>query len=399
MTTLEEALRMIRERSVTTSRTEEIDIVRSAGFVLAETIVSNINMPPFNRATMDGYAFRHADACPGVAFRIVGTIGAGLDQETRLGATECVRIMTGSPVPADADTVIPVEQTEEGGDQVRFISVPDKAANIAPRGSELKVNDFVLRAGHRIGTQEIGILAAVGRKTARIYAPPAVAFMATGDELADPGASRGSAQIWNANGYVLHTQIRGVQAIPHDLGIALDRKDDLREKIRAGLERDFLLISGGVSRGRFDFVPEVLAEFNVEKVFWKLQVKPGHPTFFGVRGSTLVFGLPGNPISTLLAFELYAAPAIRRFMHDPHPDAARYSGVLTAEVSNRSGRLHLVPCVSEWRDGGFLLAPLRTGGSADIFAIAGADAVAITPPEMTHARKGDTVTFFKLGQR
>jgi molybdopterin molybdotransferase len=393
----EEARRLILERVVSGHISEGVPIVQSLGYVLAEDVRSPINMPAFNRAAMDGFAFRHAETDETDTFAIKATLAAGEASEVEIGHGECVQIMTGAPVPEGADTVIPVEKTEivkEG--KARFLAVPSRGMNIAFKGEDVRVGKKVLETGQLIRSQEIAVLAALGRQSVRIYAGPRVAFAATGEELVEPGGKLQPGRIYNSNAYSLWSQILRAGAKPIYLGVIRDTRKDLRQKLRKGLQSDILILSGGVSMGRFDLVPEILAEFHVEILFSRLLVKPGQPTVFGVRGETLVFGLPGNPIATLYAFDQYVAPAVRKFRRHPHPLPTRYQGELTESVRTKAGFVYLVPCVSEWRAGKYRLTPFKPHGSADIFAIAGADALALIPSEVEQAEKGERVSFHKL---
>jgi molybdopterin molybdotransferase len=398
MTTLDEALRIIRDHAIVGSETVSTEVRRAAGLVLAEDVASDMDMPAFDRAMMDGFAYRHRDVATHETMHIVATVAAGEEFTGDLAPGECVRIMTGAPVPSDADTVIPVEETREEGDRVRFEAPPPEGHHISPRGEDLVTGAVVLREGQLLGSAEVGVLAAVGRRSVRVYGPPRVAYLSTGDELLEPGEPLRPGMIRSSNSSAVHAQILALRALPHDLGIARDVEDDLREKIGRGLEHDMLLLSGGVSRGRYDLVPDVLEKLGVQLLFHRLLVKPGHPTLFGVRDRALVYGLPGNPIAALFAFELYAAPAIRAFMRHPRPSTTRYLGELTESITKRPGKETLVPCFTEWRDAGFLVRPIRTHGSADIFGMTGANAIAILPADVGHFEAGRPVPFCRLGE-
>ncbi|MFH1278906.1 MAG: gephyrin-like molybdotransferase Glp [Candidatus Eisenbacteria bacterium] len=398
MTTFDEAIRIIGEKSVEGDRTAEIEITAATGYVLAEEVVSDIDMPRFDRAMMDGFAIRRSDSPVRSFHRIVGTISAGDSLSVPLAEGECARIMTGAPLPEAADTVVPQEESEEEGEWVRFMRLPPRGAHISPMGEDVRAGDVVLRRGTLLGPPGIGILAAAGRQTARVFAPPAVAFAATGEELVEPGEVLGPGRIWNSNAYMLQSQIAEARALPHYLGIARDREDDLRAKVTEGLGYDMLVISGGVSMGRCDLVPPLLAECGVRVFFRHVRVKPGYPTLFGARGKTLVFGLAGNPIATLFGFELYVRPVIRAFLRHPKPLAAFLRGELTESVTKREGRTSLAPCICEREDGRFLLTPIRTHGSADLFAVAGADSIAVLPEEKGTMGKGAVVRFCRIGK-
>jgi molybdopterin molybdotransferase len=399
MTAFTEALRIARESAVRGEKTAEVDITAATGYVLAETVFSDIDMPPFDRAMMDGFAVRRPDvACEG-SLRIAGSIAAGDPPGPPFREGECVRIMTGAPLPRGADTVIPLESVEEADGRVRFPLLPLAGAHVSPKGEDVRAGDLVLRAGSLLGPQEIGILAAVGRPSVRIYAPPSVAYVATGDELVEPGEKPGPGQIRNSNAYTLHVQIIEARGIAYNLGVVRDRESDLKKKIEEGLRHDMLLLSGGVSKGRHDLVPALLAACGVQIRFRGVDVKPGYPTLFGARGRTLVCGLAGNPIAALFGFELYVRPAIRAFFRHPRPEAVRHRGELTEGIGKKTGRAALVPCLTEWAGGRILVTPVRTHGSADIFAVAGADSIAILPSETDKIARGEEVEFFRMGER
>jgi len=402
----EEALDILRQHAVAGTETLEVSLTEASGHVLAEDVIADIDMPRFDKAAMDGYAYRHGEAAGRAALRIVTTIAAGDTPGASIATGECARIMTGAPVPAGADTVVPIEETsyvDQAGQPVaeetpwvRFHAEPERGSHIASRGEDLRSGTVVLRDGHLIRHQSVAILASVGRTKVRVHAGPSIAFAATGEELVEPGLSLTSGKIYNSNAWTVWSQILAAKGRPHYLGIIRDQVEDLRSKVAAGLEHDMLIFSGGVSTGRFDYVPRVLAESGVELHFNKLMVKPGRPLVFGSRGRTLVFGLPGNPVSTLYAFDSYVAPTVRVFRHHPRPQAIRYHGELTETVRNKSGRLLLQPCRCDWNGETYLLTPIHTHGSADIFAVADATALALIPAGLEAVEKGKMVGFRML---
>ncbi len=393
----EEAQQIILERAIAGTRIVEVPVASASGSVLAEEVRSPLDMPPFNKAAMDGFAFQWADAEESDTFRIVATVAAGDAPGGSLQSGECIRIMTGAPVPLPADTVVPVEETsllEE--DRVKFHDVPARGMHIALQAEDIRTGDVAVKAGHRIQHQDVAILAAVGRCTVKVYDDPTIAFAATGEELVEPGTPLKPGQIYNSNASCLRSQILRARGRPHPLGTLRDDPQELRDSILAGLEHDMLILSGGVSMGTFDYVPEVFRSLGVEILFHQLLVKPAKPTLFGVRDSTLVFGLPGNPVSTLYAFDQYVALAIRVFQRHPQPQTTHYRGELTQSTSGAGNRLLLVPCVCDWAGDHYLLTPLGHHGSADIFAISGANALALIPAGIDEVRRGQMVSFRKL---
>jgi molybdopterin molybdotransferase len=402
----EEALDILMQRAVAGSEVLEVPLAEASGHVLAEDVLSDIDMPRFDKAAMDGYAYRHGDTVGSTSLKVVATIAAGDRPGDSIGSGECARIMTGAPIPTGADTLVPIEETSyvdpagqsvaEDTAWVRFHAEPARGAHIAARGEDLRAGTVVLRTGHLIRHQSIAILASVGRTRVRVQAGPSIAFAATGEELIEPGLPLAPGKIYNSNALTLWSQILAAKGRPHYLGILRDQVEDLRTKIAAGLQHDMIVLSGGVSAGSFDYVPAMLTELGVECHFHKLMVKPGRPMLFGTRGRTLVFGLPGNPISTLYAFDLFVAPTIRVFRHHPHPQVIRYRGELTEAVRKPSGRLLFQPCRCEWNGESYLLTPIHTHGSADIYAVAEATALALIPAGVEVVEKGKPVGFRKL---
>jgi molybdopterin molybdotransferase len=405
----DDAQRIVRERSIAGSATVELPIQDAFGHVLAESITSTINMPLFNKSAMDGFAFRFGDLSEGNSFKIVAMIQAGKTPNVKIAANECVWIMTGAPVPDDCDTVIPIEDTQvmrssdttsntspEVNQEVRFMSPPRRGQHMAILGEDIKEGDVALKAGHLLQHHDVAVLATVGRATVKVYRPPSVAFAATGEELVEPGNPLQPGMIYNSNAYALWSQIKQTNATAEYIGVIKDTREDLREKLTEGLKHDILVLSGGVSMGEYDYVPDILAELGVEIQFHKVMIKPGRPTLFGVCGDTLVFGLPGNPLATIYSFMLYTAPAIRHWQHHPNPFGFRYKGELMEPVTKKSGRTQLVPCELELIDGRYQLYPRKTHGSADLFSVSGAKALAIIPAAAREAKRGETVGFRKL---
>jgi molybdopterin molybdotransferase len=397
MITFDEALRIILDRSRPVTRTVESPIEETATRVLAEDVIAPFDIPGFRRAMMDGFAFRHDEASRG-CLRIAGAVAAGECLDGTLEQGFCVRIMTGAPLPDGADTVIPLEEAEDCGAEIRFGHPPDRGRHVSPRGEDVQAGSTVLRDGHLIGAQELGILAAVGRRTVRIVAAPVVAFAVTGDELVEPGRPLPCGAIYNSNGFVLRSQIAAAGGSACDLGVVQDREEAVARAIREGLAHDILIFTGGVSRGVRDLVPPMLARGGVEILFHGIRVHPGQPTLFGIGERTLVFGLAGNPWAALLGYELYVAPALRAAQRKPNPEGTSYRGELTSPLTKKPGFARLVPCVREWRSDRFCLTPLRTHGSADIFSAPGADSVAIVPAESGSIRAGEFVRFHALSR-
>ena len=282
--------------------------------VLAEDVVSDLDLPPFDRAAMDGYALRASDVADApAALEVVGEVRAGQWPDLTVGPGQAVRIMTGAPLPPGADAVQQVEKTQPLDEfRVTIRSPVEPGANVAPRGSEVRAGDVVLARGRVIDPAAIAVLASAGKARVRVARRPVVALLVTGDEIVDVSASPAPGQIRNSNGPAVAAQARLAGATVRLLGVAPDRQEAIAEALGAGLAADVLVVSGGVSAGDYDLVEPALLGLGATFLFTKVAVKPGAPLVFGRRGETLVFGLPGNPVSAQVTFDLFVRPALLR---------------------------------------------------------------------------------------
>jgi molybdopterin molybdotransferase len=312
MMPFEEALRIVLD-SAEMLGSEPVDITRAVNRILAEDVKSDIDMPPFDRAVMDGYACRREDLANELT--IIETIQAGTPPKKVIGPNQCAKIMTGAPVPKGADCVVMVEFTENPTDStVRFIGEKTDD-HIRPQGEDIKTGQVVLSNGTRIRPQHIAILASVGHTQIHVSKRPKVGIIATGDELVEPQSKPNPGQLRNSNSYQLTAQLDSIGAAVTYYGIARDTADDIdRTFKKAASENDVVIISGGVSMGDFDLVPGILKQNNVELLFEKIALKPGKPTVFGISEKAYCFGMPGNPVSTFAVFELIVKPFLYRLM-------------------------------------------------------------------------------------
>ena len=381
MTTPDEALAIVLEN---TPRLDAVEapLVEAVGARLAEPVASDIDLPPFDKSAMDGYAVRAADvASPPAELEIIEELPAGVAPTKEVGPGQCTKIMTGAPVPAGADMVVIVEDTETAGEErVRILQADPKSRNICACGEDIRKGRTVLEAGHAVRSSEVGLLASVGRDRVQVYRRPRVAVLTTGNELVPTTETPGPGQIRDANSWSLNACCLRAGVAVDRLGVAKDEEADLREKIGAGLERDVLLVSGGVSMGEWDLVPKVFDAFGVTIHFATIRMKPGKPTVFATHGSGIIFGLPGNPVSTLVAWRLFVWPAIRKMMGHPDPAPPPVHGRLTAPVTVGGKRTLFMPACLR-RDGvGRTVEPVATRGSADLVGFCRADALAILEP-------------------
>jgi len=357
------------------------------GRVLAEPVASDIDSPPYTKAMMDGYAVIAGDLMP--EREIIEEIPAGKVPTRNVQSGQASRIMTGAPMPAGADAVVMIERTQLlPGDCVDITGPVKPGQHVLVQGSEMGAGDMILSPGTMINPQELGLLAAVGRTQVRVRRFPVVAVLSTGDEIVEPPTMPGPGQIRNSNGPMLLGQVKRAGAVPIYMGIAGDTPESLRSLITRGLEQaDVLLLSGGVSAGKFDLVPNVLQELGIVAHFHKVMLKPGKPLLFGTRDRKLVFGLPGNPVSSFVCFELFIRPALRRLSgeHDPAPKFADLP--LAGPLVTDNDRPTYWPA----RVRHSTVTALPWTGSADLRALHTANALLALPAGEIKYRAGDVV--------
>ena len=385
MIRFEEALKIVIENAPAL-RGERVDILASSGRVLLENVCSDINMPPFNRSAVDGFACRRGDL--GQELTVIETIRAGQAPEKTLGPGQCSRIMTGSPVPEGADCVVMVEDTIDiSENRIRFTGNHTKD-NISRFAEDVREGDLVIEAGTMIRPQHIAIMAAVGYVNPLVATRPKVAVISTGDEIVEPQLKPGISQIRNSNGYQLVEQIRKAGALPDYMGIAPDNEKDTLDKILVAMERnDVVLLTGGVSMGTFDFVPSVMEKAGITILFRKIALQPGRPTVFGKKDDKLIFGLPGNPVSSFTLFEVLVKPMLWKMMGVIDFYSILRLPMGTDYERRRSDRMQWLPV--SIRDG--KVFPLEYHGSAHIFSLASADAIAAIPFGVTKLNIGDLI--------
>ena len=343
----------------------------AVGRALMEDIRSGIDMPPFDKSAVDGYAVRSAEVEAGRPLRKVGLIQAGDVFKGNVGPGQCVKIMTGAPVPPGADCVIMVEDSSENNGFVKFSKAAVHGANICPRGEDIKKGQKILARGTVISVSHIAALAAVGRGRVKTGALPEVSLVNTGGEIVPPGAKLGKNQIYNSNGPMLSAMLKtdGIIAAPV---IARDDAKEMKEALAKALKADIVIISGGVSMGDYDLVPGVLKSLGVKAVFHKVRVRPGKPMFFGMKGRKLVFGIPGNPVANFLAYLAYVRPAIRKLASCPDYAPEFKTGTCAGKFEPKTPRRALVLSNTRAKIE-YSLSEVSNNGSADILALAAAN--------------------------
>ncbi|HOG72663.1 MAG TPA: molybdopterin molybdotransferase MoeA [Tenuifilaceae bacterium] len=388
MIRFEEAYALVLSRVVTIQKPERVLLLESLHRVLAEDIVSDINMPPFRKSAVDGFACRMSDLR--MPLKIVETIAAGSLPTMQVEPGTCAKIMTGAPIPLGADCVLPVEDTRLADDlYVEFTGMEAKK-NICELGEDIRIGDVSINKGIIIGPQHIAIMAALGYHQPLVATQPRVGILPTGDELVEPNIKPLGGQIRNSNGYQLVAQTKAAGALPSYYGIVSDSKDATYEVLaKAIAENEVVALTGGVSMGDYDYVPEIMEKLGVTIHFSSVAVQPGKPTTFGTLDNKLVFGLPGNPVSAFIQFELLVKPAIRKLMgcKQLNPTAIRLP-LAEDYRRNRAERMALVPVKII---AGSAVLPVEFHGSAHIFALGNADGIIAVPIGTTKIDKGEIV--------
>ncbi len=395
MLTVEEALEQVLGRA-RVLETERVDLRLALGRVLAEPVVSRRVIPPWANASMDGYAVRAADtlAAP-VTLAVVGRVTAGMLPARPLARGEAVRIFTGAPLPPGSDAVVPQEEVEAEGDRVRLARPVQAGASVRPRGEDVEAGQRVLEPGRALGPAEVGLLAALGHSPVLVHRRPRVAILSTGNELADLGAEPAPGQIPNTNTYSLMAQVVEAGGEPVNLGVAPDRVEAIAERLEWGRAADVLVTSAGVSVGELDLVREALTRAGATLHLWQVAMRPGKPITVGSLGPTLVFGLPGNPVSAMVTFELFVRPALRKMSGRTALFRPRLPARALERIANPGPRRGYLR-VTLARDGDGYGARL-TGdqGSAILRSMVLADGLAVVPGGTT-LEAGDRVDVIVL---
>jgi molybdopterin molybdotransferase len=376
--------------------TESVSLLTALGRVLAQDIAADRDYPPFHRSIRDGYAVRAADTRPGATLRLIGELKAG---DTPTGSVEpgtCIQIMTGAAVPEGADAVVMVEHTRREGEVVTLDRALPAGQHIVPRGSEQCGGKTVLRKGARLAFAQLASAAQVGIAEASVFRVPRIAILSTGDEVVDFTATPGPFQIRNSNSVSLAAQVATLDAEPVLLGNARDTREDLRARIAAGLESGALILSGGVSVGKYDLVEPVLREFGAELVFDAVAIRPGKPMVFAICQGKPVFGLPGNPVSTMVTFDLFVRPAIEILSGTAPPSLPLFEAILTESMKEKPGLTHFLPAALE-SGSPPRVTPLRWQGSGDIIAMAGANCLLVIPSDRETINAGERVAVLPRG--
>ena len=380
---------------------ESVSLTGSLGRTLAQDVRARAPVPPFAKATMDGYAVRASDTRPEAASRsaelaVIEDLPAGRISRKAIGPGQGVRIMTGAPLPKGADAVVMVEDTEKSGTRVKIFRAVAPGDNIGKAGEDLEKGDLILEKGDLIGPAEVGMLAALGLASVRVSSQPKLAVIATGDEIVEPGKKTGPGRIWNSNGYSLLCLALQAGTEASYLGIARDKNSQLKLKIQEAESADILVLSGGVSVGDYDLVKEELRGLGVRPIFWQLRIKPGKPTYFGVRGRQLVFGLPGNPTSAMVMFHLFTRPAIDRMLGRKRPGLRSAKAVLEQAIAVRPGRTQFLRGVLAGEGPVLRVHPFPDQRSGVLRSMVKSRVLIVVPADTSRIEKGREVEILFL---
>jgi molybdopterin molybdotransferase len=391
-----EALRIILESSARIDGIEDASIFDSAGRILGEDIISDINIPPLDNSAMDGYAVISSDTRgasntnPAVLPVIAEIQAGGSYDKIYVNAKTAVRIMTGAPIPAGADSVIQFEDTREDNKSVYIFREVMKGENIRLAGEDIPKGKKMLTAGRRLNSADAGLIASLNRKSVKVRPRPRIAIISTGDEIADIGETSAEGIIRNSNAYVLYTEIKKY-AIPHIIGIARDNLKDTVDMLRAGLDHDVMITTGGVSMGKYDFVKEAASELGIGIMVENILMKPGKPCVFGMKGSKLFFGLPGNPVSTLVSFIQFVRPAILTLMGASKTSKPEVLAILDDDISKKPGRMHFVRGYYSIINGNIHVATTGPQGSGILRSMSEANCLILVPSDTEHVKAGEKV--------
>lgn len=392
MVSFEEARTIILE-CTTPAGIERVHLMEAAGRILAEDVAAPWDLPLWDNSAMDGYAVRWQD-CTNMpcTLRVAGFLPAGAKADGITVEAGCaVRIMTGAPIPDGCDAVVPVEETDGGQQKVTIREPLQKGQHIRFRAEDVAAGVIFVRSGTRIRPPEINMLAGFGMALVPVFRRPVVAILSTGDELVELGRTPGPGEIINSNTLSLAAAVQETGCIPRIIGIARDNRESHVEKIGEGLKADVLITSAGVSAGDCDLVRDILEELGAKQMFWKVGIKPGGPTAFAMYGSTPVFSLPGNPVSTMITFEEFVRPALLRMQGHQRVFQPLFKAVLRDPLWKKTGKVQMIRLRLEKEQGRWFASSAGNQQTAILKTMVNAQAIAVLPAESTSFAAGDEV--------
>ena len=378
---------------------ERVALLDALGRVLSDRVIAPLTLPPWDNAGMDGYAVLGSDVASASAtrparLRVLETVAAGQSPSVPVRAGTATRIMTGAPVPQGADTVVRVEDTDGGTDQVTITDSRDAGRNVRPRGEDLQAGNVLFEAGTALGPAQIGVLASIGAAVVNVYRRPRVAILGSGDELVDLDRSIDALEgrrIISSNNYALHALVRVAGGEPLNLGVTPDDPSALRDAFERSRGCDLLVTTAGISVGEFDYTREVLAGLGAEMKFWRVRMRPGAPLGFGVWRDMPWVGLPGNPVSTMVTFELFVRPAIRRMLGYRQLFRRPVPVVLDEAVTLSAPRTHFLRAIVRFGDSGPTARLTGPQGSGILTSMSLANALLVVPEDRPRVEAGETL--------
>jgi len=395
MVTVEEALDKILSR-IKPLGFEKVSILEALGRVIAEDIYADRDIPPFDNSGMDGYAvrsedIRNASSNRPVRLEVIEDLPAGFISKKGLEQGKAIRIMTGAPIPKAADTIVPVEDTKQEEKFVSIFETVPPGDYIRNAGEDVKKGECVISREDLIRPPEVGMLASVGRSFVSVYQRPFVAILCTGEELVDVDGDLEGVKIVSSNSYTLAAQVKDCGAIPIQLGIARDRKDEIKEKLLQGIRADVLISSAGVSVGDYDYVKDALNDLGMEMVFWKVAMKPGKPVAFGLLQGKPVFGLPGNPVSSMVSFEQVVRPSLLKMMGHRQLFRPVIEAILKEDIRKRAGRRHFVRACVSFEKAEYFVTLTGAQGSGILKSMVKANGLVVIPEDRELVKAGEGV--------
>ena len=385
-----EAVRLVLENT-THLPVARMPLVDAQGLALAEDVLARFDSPPFDNSAVDGYAVRSVDAEAGRTFKVVDEAPAGRPAQKKVGEGEAVKIFTGGLIPEGADAVVMVESTSGWGEEFELRKAAGPGNNLRGTGEDVREGDLILRAGTEIGAPEIALAATQGYGELSVYPRPKVVVLSTGTELVEPGTRELTpGEIFDSNSFALLAQARETGAEARRVAAASDDADVLRNAMEEALESaDVVVTSGGVSVGEKDLVKSTLLYLGVEQVFWGIKLKPGKPVYFGTRDDARFFGLPGNPVSAMVCFELFVRPALIKMMGLKDAQRPRIEVYFDEDVENKFGRMHAMRVTLTRTERGWRAESVGAQGSGLVSSLTKADALALIGPESEGVRAGE----------
>ncbi len=387
-----EAVRLVLENTHRLPA-EEVPLVEAQGLALAQDVRARFDSPPFDNSAVDGYAVRSADAEAGRTFKVVDEAPAGRPATKSVGEGEAIKIFTGGVIPEDADAVVMVENTSGWGEEFGLHKPASAGQNVRGSGEDVREGEVILEAGTEVGAPEIALAATQGYGALPVHRRPEVVVLSTGTELVEPGERElEPGEIYDSNSFAVIAQAQEVGARARRITAASDDAGVLREAVKEALETaDVVVTSGGVSVGEKDLVKGTMLDLGVEQIFWGVKFKPGKPLFFGVREGASVFGLPGNPVSAMVCFELFVRPALAKMTGREDRGRPRVQVYFEEAVKNNFGRMHAMRVSLEQTEKGWLARSVGAQGSGLVSSLTKADALALIGPESEGVRAGEPV--------